>query len=600
MIDVIQQKDLYFIKFPYDEDIIAHIKNIPGRMWNPEIKVWTIPLARLGFLIAEFKGTQYEKLVRIHSAEQLNVNQTLDATTKVPDIDISDATIYVAPGCHIYKHQLDTLKYAKYRYTHGLKEGFLLADQPGAGKTLSIANTAIYFQEHYGLKHCLIIACVASAKWNWKEDIEKHTQGKYVPYILGTRYKRNGDVRLDTGRKERYEDLCKVGTDKDDLPFFLVMNIETIQYREGKHYLVKEKLVELINSGYIGMIALDEIHRNCSMSSTQGKQLVDLKKRTAKADVQWIPMTGTPITSKPTDVFLPMTLIGGTSITSFWQWSQMYCVYGGFGGKEIIGYKNIDEMKRNLQPNMLRRLKKDILDLPPKIHFTEYIENTDYQKKLYSAVRGELDIPRIKKSFNPEAEFIRLRQVNGSPEIVDPELSVDDPKYLNKNAKLKRLLELVDEITEQGEKVVIFSNWVEPLRTLHRFITKKHKVCCFTGTMKEQVRQRHKEVFLTNPNYQVMIGTVGALGVSHTLTVARNVIFYDSPWNPADIEQCEDRCHRPGTNQSVNVYQLITKDTVDEQVHNILSKKAGTSDFIVDDILDLHSHPELIDLLLKQ
>jgi SWI/SNF-related matrix-associated actin-dependent regulator 1 of chromatin subfamily A len=117
--------------------------------------------------------------------------------------------------------------------------------------------------------------------------------------------------------------------------------------------------------------------------------------------------------------------------------------------------------------------------------------------------------------------------------------------------------------------------------------------------MKQHVREAHKKAFINNPEYRVIIGTVGALGVSHTLTVARNVIFYDSPWTPADIEQCEDRCYRPGTQNAVNIYTLIVKDTVDETVHEILSKKEGTSQYIVDNNIDLKRHPELLNLLLQ-
>ena len=95
-----------------------------------------------------------------------------------------------------------------------------------------------------------------------------------------------------------------------------------------------------------------------------------------------------------------------------------------------------------------------------------------------------------------------------------------------------------------------------------------------------------------------MLGRVGALGTSHTLTVARNVIFYDLPWNPSDKQQEEDRCHRPGTTNSVSIYSLITKDTVDEKVHEILYTKEGTANYIVDNNLDLHNHPELFDMLL--
>lgn len=312
-------------------------------------------------------------------------------------------------------------------------------------------------------------------------------------------------------------------------------------------------------------------------------------------------MTGTPITSRPTDVFVPLRLVDGHNYNSYWSWCQQYCIYGGYGGHEIIGYKNVPQLKDMLQPNMLRRLKKDVLDLPPKIHYTEYIDNSPYQEKLYKSILSEVQASReqIVKSLNPLAQFLHLRQVNGSPELVDESISSDDKDYLTKNAKLSRMLELLDDIlSEPDEKVVIFSNWVEPLRTLHKYVSKKYKTCCYTGTMSQSDREKHKSAFINDPERRVMMGTVGALGTSHTLTVARNVIFYDSPWNPADIEQAEDRCHRAGTTNSVFVYTLVTKNTVDEKVHEILSKKEGTANFIVDNELDLHSHPELFDLLL--
>ena len=85
----------------------------------------------------------------------------------------------------------------------------------------------------------------------------------------------------------------------------------------------------------------------------------------------------------------------------------------------------------------------------------------------------------------------------------------------------------------------------------------------------------------------------------HTLTVANNVIFYDEPWNATDKEQAEDRVHRIGTSQSVNIYTIITKGTVDERVHDIIFTKSGVSKYIVDGSLDIHSNPELFDLLLS-
>lgn len=311
-------------------------------------------------------------------------------------------------------------------------------------------------------------------------------------------------------------------------------------------------------------------------------------------------MTGTPIVNKPTDLFLPLRLIDAHNLNNYYMWCQEFCVYGGFGDHQIIGYKNIPKLKQLLFNNMLRRLKSNILDLPPKIYHTEYVENTAYQEKLYKEIKGELisHQDKILESLNPLAQFTRLRQVTGCPEVIDTNLKIDK-YYLTKNAKIVKAIQLIADIVNNGEKVIVFSNWLSPLRTLYRFIATKYKVCVYTGTMAPDEREKHKAAFLHNPECKILIGTVGALGASHNLSVATNVIFLDEPWTAATKAQAEDRAHRADSKYPVNIYTIITRDSLDEQVHNIVYTKELTSNYIVDDKLDLKKHPELFNILLR-
>lgn len=607
MINVVQNNEIYEISFPYDPNIVALVKNVPGRRWNPEAKIWTIPRDRLGFLITEFKGTKYETIINIVSDEHLNENQTLDSTTNIPDIDISQVPFRIKSGFKPYKHQLDFMKWAIDRQNHGNMKGFILADDMGLSKTIQSANLAMYNRDRYKFKHCLVVCCVNSAKYHWQDDIQLHTDGEEIPYILGTRLRRNKTERCDTGGAEKLQDLeCGHMYGKaeyPELPYFLIVNIEAFRYqpeRNKRKFPFADKIIELILSGDISMIILDEIHRNASPSSDQGKQILRIKKQTGSA-AMWIPMTGTPITKDPTDVFTPLKLCGGHNFSSYYMWCQNFCIYGWFGN-DVIGYKNIPQLKQMLEGNMIRRLKSEVLDLPPKIRYTEYVENTSYQAELYDKILNQVKSEQldILSSLNPMSRFLRLRQVNGSPELVDPELNIEDKDYLNKNAKLKRLLELIDEVVQRDEKVVVFSNWVEPLRTLYKFISTRYKTCVFTGTMTLEGRERHKKVFQSNPEYKVLLGTIGAAGTVQTFTAARNVIFYDSPWNPSDKEQAEDRIYRVGTTQSVNIFTLVTKDTVDDRVEQILYRKDGVAKYIVDGKLDLRKNPELFEFLLQR
>lgn len=598
MIHAVQNDLVYNLDFKYDPKLINIVKQVPGRRYIVTSKQWEIPADKLGWFLNLIKGTPYESQLQIHSTENIDVNESLDQTNQIPDVDISDITQYVRAGFHLYPHQVDFLKYMKSKN----RNGFILADSPGLGKTLEVTNMALYHKQVYQYQHCLIICCVNTSKFSWKEDIETHTNNMEQAYILGTRKKRGGGFSYGGG-DAKLEDLVSGhmygDTSCSKLPYFLILNIEALRTKSGKKFVITNQIIQMIQSGQIGMIAIDEIHKNASPKSLQGKCLLEIKKKTG-VGAEWIPMTGTPIVNKPTDVYLPLKLIDGHRFKDYYSWCRYFCLFGGYGDHEILGYRNIPQLKTLLQSNMLRRLKEDVLDLPEKIRFTEYVENTSIQSKLYAKVTNDILSERdeIVHSANPLVKMIRLRQVNGSPELIDDQISVTDNSYVSKNAKLARTLELIDDIVERGEKVVIFSNWVAPLKTLYRFIAAKYKVCCFTGTMDEVVRQKHKRVFLNNPNYKVMLGTIGALGVNHTLTSANNVIFYDDPWNPATKQQAEDRVYRIGTTRSVNIYTLITKDTIDEVVNNILKSKQDISNYIVDDDLNIRNNPELFDKLL--
>ena len=602
MISVVQSKNVYEIRFPYDPELIAIIKNIPGRRWVPESKNWTIPLDKLGFLINALEGTVYEHQLNVKSDEQLNVNASYNVSASIPETDISQIHYYVKEGCKPFQHQLDTLKFDIDRHSKGVNSGFLLCDSMGTGKSCTVINIGTYAKEYRKAKHCLVICCVNTAKYTWEDEIEVTTRGKYKGYILGSRIRRNGTINKIGSGKQKLEDLeCgkmygKKGT--EPLPYFLIVNIEAFRTKDRRNYVFTKKIIELINSGEISVIAIDEVHRNMSMSSIQGKQIHEIKKKTGSM-LEWIPMTGTPIVNSPTDLYLPLKLIDAHSYKDFYSWCQFFCVYGGFGGHEIIGYKNIPKLQAMLKLHMLRRLKDEILDLPPKINITEYVENSAVQQKLYDSIKADLKSRKdeIVNSLSPMAQFTRLRQVTGCPEVLDESIVVDR-NYLSKNAKSARAFQIIQDLVAAGEKVLVFSNWLEPLRTLYRFLAPKYNVCVYTGSMDQELREKHKQAFMTKDDCPILLGTIGALGVSANLSMCSYIIFLDEPLTEATKSQAEDRCYRADSKRAVYIITMITRETLDEKVHSIVYRKGATSGYILDNKLDLKHCPELFDILL--
>ena len=265
---------------------------------------------------------------------------------------------------------------------------------------------------------------------------------------------------------------------------------------------------------------------------------------------------------------------------------------GGFGGYTIVGYKHLNQLQDLLNSCMLRRRKEDVLDLPPKIHTVEYVEMSKQQTKLYNDVKEEIldNIDKIVLLPNPLVELIRLRQVTGYPGILS--------STITESQKLIRLKEIIEENVSNGKKCVIFSNWtkvIEPAREM----LKEFNPVCILGETKDNDRKKAEKLFQTDDNTKVILGTIKAMGTGLTLTAGSVVIFLDSPWTRADKDQAEDRCHRIGTKETVNIITLVCKNTIDERIEDIVNGKGELSDMLVDNKQTIASKSSLLKFLLK-
>lgn len=556
-----------FVSFEYDSNLVSIIKSTGTRVYIPDKKTWEIPESAVPMLMSRLHD--YDVLLRGEMR-----HETPESHAQLP----SGFVFTTKP----YKHQMEGVIY-------GLEhESFLLGDDQGMGKTKELIDLAMCRKQTDGIKHCLIICGINGNKYNWADEVKIHSRED--SWILGTRFTKRPPIKMIEGStKDKMEDLNNIPHQ-----FFWITNIETLRggsfkEKQGKRtvtrFPIAEKIQELCDRGIIGMIAFDEAHKAKNPDSQQGRALLSIDCKGPK-----IPMSGTFVLNNPLDLYLPLKW-AGFETHSFYAYKQHYCKMGGFGGKEIVGYKNLDELRSMVSKVMLRRVKGDVLDLPPKVHTIEWVDAYPEQKSLYKDVRDQVrdNIDKVKVHPDPLSEMLRLRQVTGYPGILS--------STVTKSAKMDRMEELVEDEVSVGGKAIIFSNWSEMTNVI-RHKLKKYNPAYITGEVGSVQRMEEKDRFQNDPNCKVMIGTIGALGTGFTLTAAQLVIFVDEPWNRGIKDQAEDRAHRIGTRGTVRVVTILTRDTVDEGVYNLVQKKGKMADLLVDGKVDGKNVDNVLSYLL--
>ena len=523
-----------FVSFPYNISVVNAIRGLPERVWLPKEKQWEIAYDLVNELV--------KRLPR----QSIEIKGTPIDTRNYTDAKIDE--VYTLPKelkTKLYSYQQEDFQVLMNN------DKYMLLNEMGTGKSALAIAVALKRKELGQIKHCLFVCGVNTIKYTLAEEVKKHTTSDVT--ILGSR-KNNKGMWSTRGTAEKLEDLETLNT------FFIVTNIESLRNKK-----IKDKIKWHMDKDNIGMMVIDECHHSSNPSSQQGKALLLLANH-----VKYIlPMTGTLLRNNPINSYAPLKMVGKEK-ANFSSFKSRYCIFGGYGNFCITGYKCLDELQMKIDSVSVRRLKSDVLDLPPKIYTNELLEMGKEQSKMYSNVLKLIleDVDRITVSPDPLSMLIRLRQVTADTSILS--------ESVHESVKLDRMVELVEDA---NSKVLVFSNWTSVTdRAIERL--KKFNPAVITGKVKN--RQEQVDKFMTDNTCKVCVCTIAAAGVGLTLTKADTCIFLDEPYTSADKEQAEDRCHRIGQNSTVNVITLMCKGTIDEWIHKIVEKKKVMSDAVVD------------------
>ena len=441
---------------------------------------------------------------------------------------------WIKDDIDFYPHQISGIRtLARWR-------SFILADDMGLGKTLQ--SLVVFGLDVYRgwAKTCLIVAPV-SLKANWSEEIETFTGFDYV-VVDGS----------PTKRREQIANYASM-----DGPRILIMNYEQI---EGH-------LAELNRIGF-DVAIFDEAHYLKNPKSKRTKACHNLFSRRSFL------LTGTPMLNKADELWSLLHRIDPDTYPNYWSFVNRYCVFGGYKDKQIIGVKNEKELTERVQRVMLRRLKKDVLDLPEVQIIKRFVDLTADQRKIYDQVANELKLQRIDEDEPDDIEnaltkFLRLKQICGT---TFPFTGVDH------SAKLDLAIDDDLEILANSLKIVQFTQFRDVQACYGKRLNKAAPgvpVFYLNGEVPATQRQDVVNEWKKVKGPAVICCMLQVAGVGLNMTAARHGSFLDELFVPGLNQQAIDRLNRIGasTTQAIQIRKYIARDTIESRIQTILRTK---------------------------
>lgn len=409
----------------------------------------------------------------------------------------------------------------------------IVADAPGLGKTAQ----ALAYIKHMGYKRSLVVS-PASVKFAWQNEVAKWTNLSCVVIDSKT-------------------DISKI----DSSIAVWIINYDILK----KHHAQLTKI-------RFDCIVGDECQLIKSTQAIRTKSFRQISREIESI----VLLSGTPLLSRPSELFSLLNIIDMKTWNNWYEFARRYCnMHQTRWGMDTSGSSNPEELHARIMRYFIRRDKSEVLkELPPKTFIDVPLElSTEYSRK-YKTAAGDL------------ATYLRQYQGKQNAQIAkamaaEKLTQLNILRHLNSMGKIDTAIELAESIVDAGEKVLIFCSFVEPLEIL-----KKHfgdKAVIITGKTPVDERGAIVSAFQSDKKVQIFLGGYKSAGTGITLTAAQNFIGIDFPWNPADLSQSIDRLHRPGqVANSVNIYQLVTLNTIDEDMKDILDHKQGIFDQVID------------------
>lgn len=409
----------------------------------------------------------------------------------------------------------------------------VLADDMGLGKTIQGIGAAELLARESAVEKVLII-CPTSLKSQWASEIRRFCD-RDCQMILGSAEERA--LQYNNNR------------------FFTICNYEQVMRDANSIEQVKWDL-----------IILDEGQRIKNWESKTAQITKSLRSRFA------LVLSGTPLENRLDDLYSVVEFVDDRRLGPSFRFFNTHRIVDEKG--KVLGYKNLDKLREKLSPILLRRTRAEVMkQLPPRTDDIIRIAPSDEQFEINRAQKMIIQ-SIVNKPYISEMDLLRLqkalllcRMAADSTFLVDKQ----PPGYSTKLEYLQRLLEELN--AEKGQKIVLFSEWTTMLDLIEPILEKlKMRYVRLDGSVPQKKRAQLVSTFCSDPDCKLFITTnAGSTGLN--LQVANTVINVDLPWNPAVLEQRIARAHRMGQKNPVQVYILVTENTIEEGLLGTLGAK---------------------------
>ena len=450
-----------------------------------------------------------------------------------------------SPKTKPFPHQIEAIEYIT------IKEIAPLFDEQGLGKT-KIVIEALCNNMKQGILDGALIICKKHLIGNWQDEIETHSHLKYI--ILRGNANEKGQKFMGYSH-------------------FYIINYESVisEVDRLKMFLKIRKMA----------IVLDESHKIKNPNAKTTKAILELKDLAKKRII----ISGTPIANKPLDLWTQFYFLDNGKLLgdSYKKFKKIYSI--NLKGDNLNEKKNkFDNLRTIILANSIRRLKKDVLELPEKIYIEKYVELEGKQKNFYEKLKNELylEVTNIEgkividESSELLKKLLRLVQIASNPYLIDKAYSETPVKFL-------MLDTIIESILEQKEKVIVWSCFVDNIRILYKRYKKFGSLMLF-GNIPIEKRYEIVKQFRNNDGFNILIANPSAAKEGLTLTSANNAIYLDRNFNLVDYLQSQDRIHRISQSNPCIIYKLIAKDTIDEYIDEIIYKKHKLAEYVQGDI----------------